>query len=201
MVSYRVLIAALAWPLVAVAQSAASPSSDDGPPVIKLPLSTVEPDRAVPAEKWNSPYCAIWDDGCTECRRESIDGSQRCDELKPVGGTVCHRHFILCHKDLNRTEFLRICSEFMLSAAQQDVSGTIFLTGQVKFAKWSREANGAWTVTVPRTELRIVGNGIVTESGHRAQLEVINQFIKNKHLEHVADRPEFDSVIECRAVY
>jgi hypothetical protein len=69
-----VLVAALTPAHAVLAE--AQPRS--GPPIIRMPLSQVEPPRNVPAAEWKSPYCTKWNDGCTECTRKSAKSKTTC---------------------------------------------------------------------------------------------------------------------------
>lgn len=101
------------------------------PPIIPLPMSTVEPPRDVTAESWKSPYCAHWNDGCTECFRSSRDETPKCSEERDSGrsetmsqGGGCKRRAIICFKEMDATYFDRICERFLSELYFKTIRGT-----------------------------------------------------------------------------
>ena len=94
-----------------------------GPPIIALPLDVVEPPRNVPAIQWNSPYCGHWDDGCVECRRQTVLAPLKCDEEAPVRGHACRRHAIACYEIIDESVFAQICKRFLSEGFIEDALG------------------------------------------------------------------------------
>lgn len=113
------------------------------PPVIPLPLSTVEPPRDVAAESWHSPYCAHWNDGCTECTRASKDETPKCNEETDAGrseavlsGGGCKRRAIICFKEMDATYFDRICEGFSSEHYFKSRNGSIIAQPYGMGVKW-----------------------------------------------------------------
>jgi hypothetical protein len=78
-----------------------------------MPLSAIEPLRDVPAVEWKSPYCATWDDGCTECTRSAVWEEPSCRPVDHyIGGGRCMPRGNLCISAIeNETydELERVC--------------------------------------------------------------------------------------------
>jgi hypothetical protein len=95
------------------------------PPIERLPETAVEPDRDVEAAQWNSPYCLAWEDGCTECRRETVGSETRCQPQRKPGATTCNRHEIICSDAGDERRLHQICSTYFQSRVLITESGII----------------------------------------------------------------------------
>ncbi|MBV5265381.1 hypothetical protein [Pinisolibacter aquiterrae] len=70
----------------------------------------VEPDRNVPAEKWDSPYCTKWDDACTRCTRDRATDRPQCVPIEPSSDVgSCERKLIAC-QDSDEFALMTVCS-------------------------------------------------------------------------------------------
>jgi hypothetical protein len=100
MIGHAIVFAALftvSAGAVTLADSAASEDDHPPTPIAVMSLREVEPDRRVAAKQWQSPYCGIWDDGCTKCTRTSVQGPATCaslDDRATIG--ICKPRGILC---------------------------------------------------------------------------------------------------------
>jgi hypothetical protein len=99
------IVFALGLPCAAAAKSGEA----EGPPIKVMPLSEIEPPRNVPAAEWKSPYCAKWDDGCTECNRTNLDEEPHCHPaVDYIGVGVCKPRGVLCAESLMRGAYYEI---------------------------------------------------------------------------------------------
>lgn len=113
------------------------------PPVILLPLSAVEPPRDVAAESWHSPYCAHWNDGCTECLRASKDQASKCSAERDSGRSEeisqqgeCKRRAIICFREMDATYFDRICRSFYIEHFYKTENGAMISLSYVNDVSW-----------------------------------------------------------------
>jgi hypothetical protein len=109
-------------------------SEGDNPPFIKLPLAAVEPPRNVPAAQWNSPYCAHWEDGCTECKRGAISDAAQCHSEGDTG--ACARRAIICFKVIDDEYFRKVCRFYSTDNFFRGNSGTLYATSRFFFNDW-----------------------------------------------------------------
>jgi hypothetical protein len=135
-----------------IASMAAEPAFSQSPPaedpIVVMPLAEIEPPRNVPAAEWKSPYCAKWDDGCTECTRTSADAPATCKPAADyIGGGTCKPRGVLCATSIshdNVSELARVCwRQAWVSVSRPGVTGippaTFALSG------FSRDADtGRW---------------------------------------------------------
>ncbi|MDR1828026.1 MAG: hypothetical protein LBR29_06830 [Methylobacteriaceae bacterium] len=86
--------------------------SKGGPPIVFLTEDEAEPDRDVPAREWKSPYCTVWDDGCTQCRRKDENSEPDCEPIKE--SSSCVQDLVECKQ---RDELLvaKYCAKFTVS--------------------------------------------------------------------------------------
>ena len=69
------------------------------PPIDGLPMSEVDPPRDVSADKWQSPFCTDWDDGCTSCLREDSQAAPSCTKFNSIYNYHgCTTHHVFCNK-------------------------------------------------------------------------------------------------------
>jgi hypothetical protein len=147
-----------------------------GPPIIALPLDVVEPPRNVPAAQWNSPYCAHWDDGCTDCTRAQPHGKALCqsqnDSLRKgrsSGNQACSRRAIICFKKIKDFYFSSICSIFLKDEFFQDNDGSIVSFGYPYKNNWVTQDNALTPTEEPRDDPRLlIGPAInsVSDNGY-----------------------------------
>lgn len=107
---------ALLFAFPALAEAAQTAVDSSKPPIVVMPLREVEPPRKVPAAEWKSPYCGLWDDGCTECSRTAPGEKATCKPVDTyVGGGNCKPRGVVC-SDLVKVDGLvqidRVCSEW-----------------------------------------------------------------------------------------
>jgi hypothetical protein len=112
-----------------------------GPPVIKLPLDSVEPPRDVAAREWNSPYCGDWDDGCVECERTAPGHSSQCHDEKNLDGKHCTRRAIICFKAMSKELVNKLCSRVELEGLYNSSSNEIIADSTVAFVQWYYDNN------------------------------------------------------------
>jgi hypothetical protein len=81
----------------ATSDTAAGPIGGPPPPPVQmLPLEQIEPPHTVPATVWKPPpYCLVWRDRCTECRRPSVHATATCSNRTTDPGE-CAKSFSFC---------------------------------------------------------------------------------------------------------
>jgi hypothetical protein len=109
-------------------RSQESQGEDKRTPIKVMPMLAIEPPRDVPAAQWKSPYCARWDDGCTECTRASRDDEPECRPADDyIGEGVCTPRGNLCYTAIDHggyTELDSVCwKKAWISLARPGVIG------------------------------------------------------------------------------
>jgi hypothetical protein len=183
-------------------QPATLAAKENGPPLVGLPIDSVEPARSLTALAWNSPYCAHWDDGCTECERSFAYTPPKCRESTNAEVSACKRHAIICYKEINRTDLSKICSMIYRGQVISTTDGAILIDFERLDVEWLYVKGLGW-VANPNNRLMLGGGSFLVSD---IDFVPISGSERASHLprgrESVLERqPEYKHAVYCAKVY
>ena len=211
------LLVLAALRLRAVAQAPEIEETDRPPaPIVFMRLREVEPPRNVPAAQWTSPYCGTWDDGCTECTRQTLRGDPACKPVDHyIGGGTCRPRGIVCTLAIKQegfTPFDRVCARigFALIARPGTPSGDAATIQNTSFEydpKLRRWVSGRWVsgpigkerIALARSTLNAIGRDPDSEFSLTSKDYVWTSYCLQSHKrpgEAAGEKPSWNEMME-----